>query len=359
MKINKIIKKSFDTLEEGITSGQSIVWHRTKKEYLPLIQKNGYLIGNGSAVGAGIYACFEFESQLTSFHRKNYGDVIVECKVKSLDGFIILSPQEAENVYGKKNAKLDNQLRKVFDKKIYDQVKIKLTNKICTDIDNKKQLTDGGNFFNAYLKDFTKYFDGLVYVSKADGLAIVCYNKDNIIPLRYTEDESVTWKPMFNKDVNNRDKSKLNNDKNREYRDLSSSEIYKLLVKDSTLVSELLIHKLSSEDIIDMYTKNKWLFDNLDFRNIDETKIRKIVEAYPELADKFDLTLLNTAKISKLIITHPELIDKFSKEVLSNMEMVYIKKILDVHPTLEKYFDASQINSLNEMVKRININIFY
>lgn len=309
MNIRKIIREELDKLDENITSGQSIVWHRTKKEALPLIQKNGYLVGAGNAVGDGVYACFDFESQLDEYNRY-YGNIIVECKIKSLEGFLIMFPQEARNVYGVKNASFDNQLRKLFDKETYKKVKIKLTDKICEAIDNGEYVKgDGIEFYQTYLSPFEEYFKGLVYNAFGDGKSIVSYNENNLIPLRYTEDEGQTWKPFTDKNVYNRSKEELKNIQ-KDYSNLETYQIYFKLKDAPELVS-----KFSKEQLY----------------SLDVENVFNLIMKYPDLADKLDLS-------------------KFTQES--------VKLMIEKEPRLKKYFDKLNVNKEKEVAKPETKSIF-
>ena len=311
MNIRKIIREELNKLDENITSGQSIVWHRTKKYHLEDIQKKGYIVGAGSAVGDGIYACFDFESQLDDYNRY-YGNVIIECKIKSLDGFLIMFPQEAKNVYGFKNAGFDNQLRRIFKEETYKKVKIKLTDKICEAIDNGDyEKGDGIEFYQKYLSPFEGDFKGLVYNAFGDGKSIVCYNTNNIIPLRYTEDEGDSWQPFTDKNVYASNKQELK-DVKKDYSNFESYQIYHKLKNAPELVSRFSkeqLYGLDIENTLDLIVKHPDLANNLDITKFSEESVKSIIEHEPKLKKYFDK--MNVTKEKEVV--KPETQSIFNK----------------------------------------------
>lgn len=337
------LQKYFDsldkkTLKEDVTSGQSIVWNRTKKQFIPEIQKKGYLIGDRSKLGSGVYACFKFDSQLTNYHRQNYGEVIVECKVKSLDGFIILFPQEAKKVYGDKNAALDKQLKRILSAEIYAKIKQKLTNTICEAVDRGEYTKkDGVLFFNEYLEPFEKYFEGLIYNSVDDGKAIVSYNAKNVVPLRYTLDEGQTWTPMVNKDVYSRNKS--NNQASDDYSQLTSDELTTLVIKQPNKFTQIDVEKLDTNDILKIIKARPELVDSFDKDKFHFYTILQILKTNDKLVDKFSTTALDKLygdAIVELLKIHPQLVTKLNISKLSKDE---IEDLTTDKPELKKYFE--------------------
>ena len=252
--VSKIIREELDKLNEDITSGQSIVWHRTKYvKNIKSIQKSGFNGSIRSVFGVGVYACFNIEDQLTESNISRYGKVLVECKLKSLKDFLILFPQEAKNIYGEKNWGIKDQLKTILGVKLYNQMMRDepLSEELCNTIDSGKFMLKR---YDDELEVFRGYIQGIVYNSNADGKAIVCYNETNLIPLQYSEDDGNTWKPIVNKDVYDMNKKSIEYSDN-EYQHLNSTSIYNLLLTNPKVADKLKIENLRDDHILGLLKK--------------------------------------------------------------------------------------------------------
>lgn len=251
---SKIIREELDKLDENITSGQSIVWHRTKYvQNIKSIQKSGFNRSIRSVFGIGVYACFNIEDQLTESNIRRYGKVLVECKVKSLKDFLILLPKEAKNIYGEKKWRIKDQLKTILGVKLYNQMMRDkpLSDELCNTIDSGKFMLQR---YDDELEIFRSYIQGIVYNSSADGLAMVCYNETNLIPLRYSEDDANTWKPIVNKDVYDMGKKEIEYQDN-EYQHLDSKTQTNLLLANPKVLDKLNVSHMSDDNILKVLKK--------------------------------------------------------------------------------------------------------
>ena len=115
MKYLSRFNESFK-INEDITSGSVIVYHRTGKNGVSPVKgiaADGFRVGSGDAYGAGVYTTYNLKSQMTDY-MKTYGNILIECKVLSMDKFLIFDYDVAKKIYGNKNYTLDNQLRLIL-----------------------------------------------------------------------------------------------------------------------------------------------------------------------------------------------------------------------------------------------------
>ena len=212
--------ENYSLLNEQITSGSVTVYHRTslfpksflyslspiKGNVIDKITKEGYRTSAGNYYGLGVYTTYDIYSQLSE-NMLQYGPIIIENKILSLDGYLIFDYDVAKKIYGK-NYTLDNQLRLILGK---DWNEFKNDEEIIGLID-ELPTTFSSNISEKfyYLAKDTKIFTkikGMVFTGREDGRVLVCYDKKNIEPIRYTEDDGRTWKNLFNKEIYNRTKN--------------------------------------------------------------------------------------------------------------------------------------------------------
>jgi hypothetical protein len=213
IRIKKMTNKKFtknlnNIIFESIYSNKATVYHRTKiEDLINKIYNTGFRAGVGDTYGKGFYSTYELESQFRQRMKSNYGDIIVKFMINSLNRFMFfdydqfLKSSVSKKIKTSKDMFIIDQMKYFgFDK--YDKYK---------QIDEKKilELQKTSNYsshiasyvYNVYKKLLIKIIDGIVFTGRHDGLVLVSYNNDIIIPLSYSDNEGKSWRPA-NKDIN-------------------------------------------------------------------------------------------------------------------------------------------------------------
>lgn len=187
-------------LRENITSGNVIVYHRTGKlgNSVKEIANNGYRIGGGAMYGPGVYTTYDLESQLNENMVETYGDIIIENKVLSMDKFLIFDYDIAKLIYGEKNYTLDKQLNLILGKKWGEYKNNKEIINIINSIPNNPYTSKlASSLINNFIG--VTYLNGLVFTGYLDGKVLICFDKNNILPIRCSYDEGNAWVNILNK----------------------------------------------------------------------------------------------------------------------------------------------------------------
>jgi hypothetical protein len=194
---------SINNLEEDITAGRAVVYHRTGNDAtVKGVSTNGYRVGVGAYYGAGIYTCYELESQLRSEMKNSYGSILIENKVRTLDDFIIFDYDIAKKIY-KSNYTLDKQLQKILGNE-WSKYK---NNKYLKEIIESTEKAQGGftsnvaqAFYNSFSETIVRKCRGMIMYGRKDGKTLLAYDAKNIVPIRYSLDDGKTWKNVLTKD---------------------------------------------------------------------------------------------------------------------------------------------------------------
>jgi len=183
------------------------VYHRTKDSKVELIGRDGYRAGGGDVWGPGIYTVYD----LISTTKKNpynegtttkdtYGPVIIENEVQSMKNFLIFNYDVAKRVY-KKEYRLQDQLKKILPEKTFIKYKreINSADEIC------ERLLKA-NPINRYTADawrilyqipeIVHFLRGVVFCGEHDGKVLISYDRENILPVRYSLDDGKNWKKI-------------------------------------------------------------------------------------------------------------------------------------------------------------------
>jgi hypothetical protein len=212
--ILEILLEANGYLEESITAGSMIVYHYTSSEQIAKgIAADGYKVGGGAKLGAGVYTTYDFESQYEIIKGMGGEGVIIESKIRNIKNFLIFDYGVAKKIY-KSDYTLDKQLQKILGSE---------WGKYKNDEDLKQYISDNSDVgkylskfkytidiaFNIYKQfpEIVKKCNGLIYTDPQFGKVLVCYNRKNIEPIRYTKDSGKTWKNILNKDIYKRIKS--------------------------------------------------------------------------------------------------------------------------------------------------------
>jgi len=278
--IKKLLREGLKTktLTEDITSGRATVYHRTgrrSKSPVNSIASDGYR-NSGGKFGSGVYTTYTLESQLNDEMVYIYGNIIIESKVKSMKNFLIFDYDIAKKIYGNKNYTLDKQLRIIlgsnFDKyKNDDNLKniiekipvVKYTSDVVTN------LVD-----NPEYNDIVANISGMVYTSSNDGNVLLCYDRKNVEPIRYTMDEGKTWKNILDKNIYQRIKGYNPEDKDN----ATQARIQNIIDTNDW-------DRLTNDDIIyllmDKY-KNGGGFVTKIFTELNKETLRNLLNATPK-----------------------------------------------------------------------------
>jgi hypothetical protein len=210
MMINKFLPESVNTLneellDEDISSGSAIVYHRTGKygdSALKGIAADGYRVGGGAMYGVGVYTTYDLESQLQDYLRNTYGNIIIESKVLSMDKFLIFDYDIAKKIYGNVNYTLDNQLRLILGNNWRYFKDNDILKKLIEKVAIVKYTADVADTFYQNFKDtIVRNLRGIVFTGRNDGKVLVSYDRKNVEPLRYTTDEAQSWTNIINKNI--------------------------------------------------------------------------------------------------------------------------------------------------------------
>lgn len=184
-------------LREYFEGDEFYVYHSAREETLSSIFKFGFeayyaASKMGNTYGRGVYTTFDLNSSIVNAKRGDYGRVILKCRVKSLDNYIIFDERLARTVYGR-------------NWKVYDQLKI-----LCPPNVFKRLPLDAilaHNHYTSYNaiavtrqarvdKSFAECFDGLIFYGSTDGKVCVVNNFKNIYQVEYSMDFGKSWRPI-------------------------------------------------------------------------------------------------------------------------------------------------------------------
>lgn len=187
------------------------VYHRTEDEIVSKVGRDGFRSGGGNAWGDGIYACYD----LISTTKKNpyneggdrvntYGPVIIESEVVSLKDYLIFDYDVAKQYFGK-NYDIITQIKNLVPEEVFESNKKTIENahKICL---SHRDNPLGENKYTSdavrEIYDIDAIMDhvrGLVFTGGWDGKVLLSYDRENLIPIRYSKDNGKNWKKLTEK----------------------------------------------------------------------------------------------------------------------------------------------------------------
>ena len=337
-------------LKEDITSGSVIVYHRTGKGVnnpVKGIAADGYRVGEGNTYGAGVYTTYNLESQLTNYHRKTYGPIIIESKVLSMKDFLIFDYDVAKIIYGNKNYTLDKQLQIILGKELNnykDDDNLKSLISKLNDIEYNSNIAE--DFYKNY-SDIILKLRGIVFTGRSDGNVLVSYDRKNIEPIRYTEDEGKTWKNVINRDIYKRTKG-YDTDKSLEY---------------EHILNKLDIGGKFNNKETEILLNNKELISRLDNDGIRSllyysSEPEKIINVLSNKGKDY-ISRLDSVGISRLLYksSEPENVINLllnNKELISRLDNNGIGHLLDYSKEREKVINSLLNNK--ELISRLDNN---
>ena len=165
------------------------------------------------------YSIWDLNKKITNM--ENFGNCLIECKITSLNNFLIIDDKLSKIIYGKDNSIL-NQLKLIYGlNKTNKNFQNILNNKRVCNMLNIKTIDDFINFIfkNRDSNDFKiHYFQNFFDIRKIKGCIInkakrfktlvACYDENIIHPLRYSLDDGKTWTNIMNTTIYNRMKNK-------------------------------------------------------------------------------------------------------------------------------------------------------
>jgi len=379
-------------LNEDITSGSVIVYHRTGKKGNPLkgITADGYRVGGGDKYGVGVYTTYNLESQLKDNMKRLYGSIIIESKVLSMKDFLIFDYDIAKRIYGNKNYTLDKQLQLILGKDLYKYKDDNDLKDLISQLNNIEYTSEISDKFYKKYPEIISNLRGLVFTGRTDGNVLVSYDRKNVEPIRYTIDEGETWKNLINRDVYKRLKG-YNTDKYLEYehilnkldtnKELNDEEI-NILLNNKILISNLnsdeiniLLEKILLKErdvIINILLNNKELISRLDTNGINNILLKKsllkersniinILLNNKELVSRLDTNGINNIiyyssereKVINILLNNKELISRLDTKGINNLiynssEHEKVINILLNSKELISNLDTKGINTLLE-----------
>ena len=192
----KLIDWEFLEMDETLTSklieavaGKSgIVYHRTKEDIVPKIERTGFKAFKG-LYGTAAYTTYEFVSQQNDVMSGRYGDYIIASKI-NLDKFIILDIEVFKKVHPRIRVDEDHlddffeYVKKMNPRAFDSKFAQAYFNALFY---NKGKLTSDPALFlyRSYIKAIMKY-DGLLFTGRTDGRVAVVYTPQVLFPFKAT-----------------------------------------------------------------------------------------------------------------------------------------------------------------------------
>jgi hypothetical protein len=199
-----ITESQLNKLNEDITAGRMIVYHRTgKKGFNPSknIANVGYIVSDGAHYGYGVYTTYDLESQMGDNMKNNYGNIIIESQIIDTSKFLIFNYDIAKKIY-KSRYRFIDQLKQILGKKEWLKYK---DNSIIKNIDYRLEQENivytsniALDFYGSFKDSILQKLNGMIFTGGNDGNVLVSYNRRNIEPLRYSEDNGKTWTNIRN-----------------------------------------------------------------------------------------------------------------------------------------------------------------
>ena len=186
------------------------VVHRTEDANLSLIGRDGFRSGGGNAWGDGIYTCYD----LISTTKKNpyndghervgtYGPTIIENEVLSLKDFIIFDYDVAKQYYGK-DYSIKTQIKNIVPNEVYESrlPQIEEAHNICLahrDLPLKNLYTTEAVRIIYKINEIMDHVRGIVFTGAFDGKVLISYDRENLVPINYSNNDGKTWNKIKDK----------------------------------------------------------------------------------------------------------------------------------------------------------------
>jgi hypothetical protein len=288
-----ITESQLNRLNEDITAGRMIVYHRTgKKGFNPSknIADDGYIVSIGAHYGYGVYTTYDLESQMGDKMKNNYGNIIIESQIIDTSKFLIFNYDIAKKIY-KSRYRFIDQLKQILGKKEWLKYK---DNDPIRDIDDT--LEEGNikytsnlayDFYQEFYDSILQKLNGMIFTGGNDGNVLVSYNRRNIEPLRYSEDDGKTWTNIRNVKTYQRIKEPDDYKKDPEFQHLLNK------IENEPNLGSYFIEEVPSKyyDYLLNYFSKKG-----DKLNDNESKIIDIIKLIKKFGDYDIFRILNNSK---------------------------------------------------------------
>lgn len=212
--------------KEFISKHRCYVYRATKPSGFQSIFSNGQLrqfagSNDGSWYGEGVYAVINPEDvQYWKYDKETGSGGVKMIVLGGFNRFLIFDEKWAKRVYGE-NYQFKDQIYLLFPKEVADDLWREMTSWMNNKVqgcqytitkDPSSNRTTGmlhvmfdSHYGNSgrFKSLFSKYnIRGAIYNGGNDGLSMVCWNFDEVIPFQYTLDRGRTWKSdLFNFDA--------------------------------------------------------------------------------------------------------------------------------------------------------------
>lgn len=308
------------TEQEFVSSHRCYVYRATAPSNFKSIFSNGQLrqfagSNDGSWYGEGVYAVINPKDvQYSKYDKETHRGGVKMIVLGGFNRFLIFEDKWASKVYGP-NHQIKDQVYKLFPKEVADDVWNDMSmwmNKQWGNCQNTMFANGMGQrttgmlhviFDNAHIKAkytnlFSKYnVRGAIYVGGNDGLSMVCWNFDQVIPYQYTTDAGYTWNSDLFNFQEAKERSFRNNDPVQKFRHLYkkiSDNIVYCNVGGTKVNVTTVITNTNKYNIININTKNGQKISPFDF------------DAEPQIGVRGDFTFIYKGKQFKGIVLLPD-----------------------------------------------------
>jgi len=273
-QFSKIIN-IYGVLNEDITSGKFIVYHRTNSDPTKIVKKFIPKL-TGQNIGYGFYASILLEDALSEQMRE-YGKYIIKYEIEPSNKFLIFTKKEQKIFYGREMS-IKEQLKKIL-KGNYNYFYKK--HRITLDYDDIDKEEDLAHYIINPMNgngNLVSYLDGVISYTN-NRKALVLYNFKLMNPISFSDDEGLSWKIFRNKDMysdyNDYDLNYMKkNDEypyiityhhtNNDYMD--EVEYYKFYKKLSKDVQKKIIIRIPNLVVVNRYVRD----DFMKYASIDD-----------------------------------------------------------------------------------------
>lgn len=264
-------------INENATSGTITIYHRTNSNFNKFDE--GFKVGKQDKFGSGLYGTYELEDLLHP-SMTTYGKNIIEFTVPVTDKVLCLDKEYMFKIFGRE-INLIQQLKKILKGKTKKLLNKQVINNILSLYRENRYENLLRAMFGFY-PYFLNFIDTLLFKTD-DGLRYaVIYNLNIVNPIRYSEDNGQTWKP-----VRQGDKKFFNIGKDNR----SINQI----INNINVRKEKNVLNLNTFDIQNLTNKQKEeLYYNLD--KIKDDDVRKEIRNLLKFTEKNDNLKMDNLK---------------------------------------------------------------
>ena len=276
---------------EFVSKRTCYVYRATAPSNFKSIFSNGQLrqfagSNDGSWYGEGVYAVLNPNSvQYYKYDKETHAGGVKMIVYGGFNRFLIFNEEWAKKVY-KGKYQLKDQVYFLFPKDVADSVWAEMSGWMAKRIENCQDTMNVGSYnrttgmlhvmFDSrygnsakYQNLFSKYnVRGAIYVGGNDGLSMVCWNFDQVIPYQYTTDCGKTWHSDLFDFQAAKERSIRNNDPVQKFRHAFASvsdEIVHCNIGNSNVNVTTVRAKNGGYNIIDINKRNNNIVSPVNF----------------------------------------------------------------------------------------------